>query len=212
MTPEDTPRMAERTDRQEEQDVTRLVMARLLDVLRDNFDDNAGRTHFEDCWRAHAPCAIRKAHDLLAARAADAVLLRERDAQIASLTKAVQGNALAVVKANDAASQQIASLTAQVKEVTGCPHDGDCACAVATRHEAFDWFCGERDANITLRAERDALLAQRRESRSWQNLLELKQTTAERDAAQQENQTLREALQTQSALLLKERAERGVTP
>ncbi len=52
------------------------------------------------------------------ARAADAALLRERDAQIAELTKAVQGNALAVVKANDAASQQIASLTAQVEQQT----------------------------------------------------------------------------------------------
>jgi hypothetical protein len=79
-------------------------------------------------------------------------------------------------------------------------------------------------ATATLRAERDAAQQEiANQAASIALMDDLRQSnsvlqaglTAEQQRArtfEQENQTLREALQTQSALLLKERAERGVTP
>ena len=72
MTPEDTPRMAERTDRQAQIDP--------WDSVHEEFADMSQ-------WET---ARVYRADAVDAARAADAALLRERDAQIASLTAQVE--------------------------------------------------------------------------------------------------------------------------
>lgn len=123
----------------------RLVMARLEAVLADNFTDDNGRTHFEECWRAHAPCAIRKAHDLLAARAATearhqqeiATLTAERDRehqireQAESDLMAQIDNSVALAATvqrveaeRDAKSRLIAELEGEAKDLKYHPISG----------------------------------------------------------------------------------------
>ena len=120
-------------------------MARLEAVLADNFTDDNGRTHFEECWRAHAPCAIRKAHDLLAARAATearhqqeiATLTAERDRehqireQAESDLMAQIDNSVALAATvqrveaeRDAKSRLIAELEGEAKDLKYHPISG----------------------------------------------------------------------------------------
>jgi hypothetical protein len=50
----------------------------------------------------------------------------------------------AVSVVTTALRQQVEALTRERDDLQ-CPHgDKSCACAVTTRHEAFDWFCAER--------------------------------------------------------------------
>lgn len=72
MTPEDTPRMAERTDRQAQIDPWDSVHQEFADMSQ---------------WET---VRVYRTDAVDAARAADAALLRERDAQIASLTAQVE--------------------------------------------------------------------------------------------------------------------------
>ena len=121
MTPEDTPRMTERTDRQAQIDP--------WDSVHEEFADMSQ-------WET---ARVYRADAVDAARAADAALLRERDAQIASLT-------------------------AQVEQ----------------QKRAFEDECGRHEQTLIGKRGFADLVAQ---------------LGAERDAAQQEAQTLREALE-----------------
>lgn len=131
MTPEDTPRMAERTDRQAQIDP--------WDSVHEEFADMSQ-------WET---ARVYRADAVDAARAADAALLRERDAQIASLTAQVEQQ-----------EQELAENAARLRRMLSNRYDAD---------------------NATLRAERDA--------------------------AQQENQTLEILLgQASQASMLNRRA------
>ena len=177
MTPEDTSRMAEKTDRQAQIDPWKDI---------DDREEYIGGTWY----------LTRDYVD--AARSADAALLRERDAQIAELTKAVQGNALAVVKANDAASQQIASLTAQVEQQTQ-------GYTLKGLSNYFGWGL-ESDRDVwqfaasrehTLRLAQELLETSRSDAGTAADAIRDRIDTlrAERDAAQQERDRLKEQMQ-----------------
>lgn len=208
-------RMAERTDRQAQTDPWDAAMEALKRLARDigTVDDIAGRRSDPDrdhqqmrarlrAWRVE----ILKALDILEARPqSDAAgiartanaLLRERDAQIAELTKAVQGNALAVVKANDAASQQIASLTAQVEQQTQ-------GYTLKGLSNYFGWGL-ESDRDVwqfaasrehTLRLAQELLETSRSDAGTAADAIRDRIDTlrAERDAAQQERDSIAKQL------------------
>ena len=104
MTPEDTPRMAERTDRQAQSDPWKEAAWFIEQQPRLQIA-NDGQTLSRD--KALAALA--------AARSADAALLRERDAQIDQMA-----DAIALMNQQQATDeQQIASLTAQVERLKG---------------------------------------------------------------------------------------------
>lgn len=171
MTPEDTSRMAEKTDRQAQPRPWENVDWTALKDRAGTLGVHAAINHVQA--------------QVDAARAADAALLRERDAQIAELTKAVQGNALAVVKANDAASQQIASLAAERDKY----------------RNGFDSSQAQVDTLLqgyaALRAERDAAqqeIAEQQRDYAILSKMMARETEMLRDE-EQENTTLRETLQ-----------------
>ena len=155
MTPEDTPRMAERTDRQAQIDP--------WDSVHEEFADMSQ-------WET---ARVYRADAVDAARAADAALLRERDAQIASLTAQVEG--------------------LQDKWTGGWTRE-----TALAQVDDFDRLC---QTIATLRAERDAAQQENtelRQARDEANAVIARYgfngAKLQVERLEQENQTLREAL------------------
>ena len=196
MTPEDTPRMAERTDRQPDQSWLARIRAGLEAHDRGDLNPNADMFAWES----------------VAYLLPFAALLRERDAQIASLTAQVeqqtQGYTLkglsnyfgwGLESDRDvwqfAASREHTLRLAQELLETSRSDAGTAADAIRDR---IDTLRAERDA---AQQERDSIAKQlhaevmsERERRvAAQEGITLKYVP-ELEAAQQENQTLREAL------------------
>lgn len=81
------------------------------------------------------------------------------------------GHAECIENAEQAAAD-VAGLRHQVEQQ--CPHgENRCACAITTRHEAFDWFCEERDKTKALEADVAGLrqqLEQRRDPKATEEI------------------------------------------
>ena len=233
MTPEDTPRMAERTDRQAQIDPWKEIKAAHIydvmtaedeslgcDIVRAEeselnvlfccqWNGRKGEDMCPDCRAMQARIERSLVHCI---ESASAVLLRERDAQIASLTAQVeqqtQGYTLkglsnyfgwGLESDRDvwqfAASREHTLRLAQELLETSRSDAGTAADAIRDR---IDTLRAERDA---AQQERDSIAKQlhaevmsERERRvAAQEGITLKYVP-ELEAAQQENQTLREAL------------------
>lgn len=164
MTPEDTPRMAERTDRQAQID----PWAAVADALR----------ALPVQWASTEMQTVRGA--IVSARSADAALLRERDAQIASLDAHIERQNTFIgildkrIVDSGVAQEALGSKLVMAESVAKNNYD---ACERA-------------------RAERDAAQQEAAKWKASGDVMEAEKVRALQDAInlQQENKTLREAL------------------